>query len=614
MISRDKFSYYFNTTHHFPNVKDIAHRFTKIEQPAVTNMKYCAYGYGDGGGGPTFDMVESGRRIADLDGLGKSENMSAGAFMARLEQTARHPNTYRGELYLELHRGTLTNQHTIKRHNRKSEQRLQDLELLTVMDALKNDQLADSSAIAPLWEVLLKNQFHDILPGTCIHRAHAESRAQTGKLIADADAQIRALIDGTGDGVTLINTLPMARSDAMFIDAPEDMIFDLDCRQQEYIDIQGNRKLIVAGVSLGAFAAVHMRLKPDKISVGSAFKRQNDTLITPHAVVRFNEKGGFASFVADNRDLQSGEYALNTFLMAEDVPSEWDNWDVDADIAGKFRDCAQLLSSEVVSDGAVAYIIRKTYRLSEKSTLTQDVIFFVDSAEVRFDTYMDWNDDHRFLKTCFDTSIREDFARQEIQFGYVKRPTTRNTTVEQAKFEVLNHKYTDLSEPRSGVAILNDSKYGITVDGGRLTLSLHKGGLRPDHEGDKDGMHHTVYSFLPHSRDGFSIDTVVNPAYALNYPVLAAKGDYSAPELARIDRSNIIIETVKPCEDAQRAYIVRLYEAEGTQTNATLTVPAHTKNVRITNMLEDEQASLAFENGIPLRFRPFEIKTVKVEY
>ena len=236
----------------------------------------------------------------------------------------------------------------------------------------------------------------------------------------------------------------------------------------------------------------------------------------------------------------------------------------------------------------------------------------LDSAEVRFDTVMDWQDNHRFLKTAFDTSVRQEFARFDVQFGNVKRPTTRNNSVEKAKFEVLNHKYTDLSETRFGVAVLNDSKYGISVNGGKLRLSLHKGGLRPDFKGDR-GVHHCVYSFLPHD-SGFDAESVIRPAYELNVPAAVTAGEYSAQKLMSIDADNIFVEAVKPCEDAQRAFIVRMYEAEGTFTNAKVSFFDGAKSVKITNMLEEEQGEV--ENIAPakLQFRPFEIKTLKVTY
>ena len=271
------------------------------------------------------------------------------------------------------------------------------------------------------------------------------------------------------------------------------------------------------------------------------------------------------------RELRNPEgYALNTFLVAEDVPESYDNWDIDADAMLKLRDNAKLLSREVVGCGDVELRIRSAYQITPKTVLKQDMIFFADSPEVRFDTYVDWQDDHRFLKVAFDTNVREDFARNEIQFGYCKRPTTRNNSIEQAKFEVSNHKYTDLSEPGYGVALLNDCKYGISVNGSEMRLSLHKGGVHPDIKGDH-GLHRMTYSFLPHS-GGFSAEAVIQPAYMLNVPGIVSKGDYSAMPLVKIDKVGVIVESVKPCEDEDRAMILRLYEAEGTRTNCNISL------------------------------------------
>ena len=206
----------------------------------------------------------------------------------------------------------------------------------------------------------------------------------------------------------------------------------------------------------------------------------------------------------------------------------------------------------------------------------------------------------------------QDFARCEVQFGFVKRPTTRNNSLEKAKFEVLNHKYTDLSESRYGVSILNDCKYAISVEGGHMRLSLHKGGNRPDFRGDK-GLHRCVYSFLPHL-GGFNVNTVIKPAYELNCPPVASAGEYKALRLIEVEADNIIVETIKPCEDNERAFIVRMYDAEGAFTRTRVKLFDGAKLADITNMLEETIKQLDDVNEINLEFRPFEIKTIKVTY
>ncbi|MBE6790376.1 MAG: alpha-mannosidase [Ruminococcaceae bacterium] len=608
---------HFNTTHHHPNVCDVSANINGgIKQKGVTDKRMLTFGFGDGGGGPQFEMIEMARRIEDLDGVPKTRYSRVGDFMQELEKDCVNPNTYRGELYLELHRGTLTNQHTIKRNNRKSENALRDLEIMTVNDAVRNDKVADSSDIAPLYETLLINQFHDILPGTCINKAHLESRAQTTALIKEAKEKTAMLIKGNDDNtVTVINTLSFERNDVLFLDIPEGLVVEGRYNQQRYTDLDGKNILLVSGVKIPAFSSVTLNLVENTENrFNCNFIREGNKLSAPFYEVTLAENGTISEYFDKRagRQIVCGEN-FNTLLVAEDVPASWDNWDVDSDYELKFKNASKLVSSEIVSVGRVAYIIRNKYQITANSTVTQDMMFFAHSAEIRFDTVIDWNDNHKFLKAAFDTDIFDDFARHEIQFGYAKRPTTRNTSVEQAKFEVLNHKYSDISEARYGFAVLNDCKYGISAKDGSLRLSLHKGGNRPDHEGDRDGLHRCVYSVLPHE-GSFGTENVIKPAYMLNIPVIQTKGTTEVAPLIRLAADNCIVEAIKPCEDAEKAFIVRVYEAEGAYTKTAVEFFDGMKKAALTNMLEEEIAEIGTNKKTELVFKPFEIKTVKVYY
>lgn len=606
---------HFNTTHSWPDVRELRECLTdgdrRKDQPTVTDRRLMTYGYGDGGGGPQFEMIETARRCEDLYDVPKTYHTTVSDFMKELEESCVNPNTYRGELYLELHRGTLTNQHEIKYNNRKAELAMHDLEFLKVCDALKNDTACSTEETNKIYSTILLNQFHDILPGTCINRAHEECKAQMREVIKDAKAQIKAITESSEDCISVTNTLSFDRNDVIFAEDKGRAVSDV--LQQVYTDLSGKKIRLLGGVNVPAFSSVRLNFGEGKKAENNPFGYDGNTLTTPFAKVSF-DKGGFISSFVDtvaDRELVNGK-PFNTFVMAEDVPMSWDNWDVDADLEMKFAPCAVLLEREVVSQGDVAFIIRSKYKISAKSTLTQDMIFFADSPEVRFDTRMDWQDDHRFLKTIFDTDVREDFARHEIQFGYCKRPTTRNNSLEQAKFEVVNHKYTDLSEPGYGVTVMNDCKYGISVNGSQIGLSLHKGGNHPDFKGDK-GLHSAVYSFMPHNC-GFGAKAVIQPSYMLNIPHIVSDGVFEAVALVNTDKANIIAEAVKPCEDEERAFIIRLYEAEGTRTNCTVSFGEGVKKFALTNMLEEESGCAQEGNTFNTQFRPFEIKTVKAYY
>lgn len=659
---------HFNRTHVWPDPAALRENLldqgsNTIQERAVSRKRLISYGFGDGGGGPEFGMIEVARRLEDLEGMPRTSHTTVSRFMRELEESLVEPSVYSGELYLELHRGTLTNQHVIKRNNRKAEFALRDLEYMTVRSAIDQDEAASAEKIDPLTNEMLVNQFHDILPGTCIPRAHDEAIEAVGQILERAGKMTEELLVSMAERreisaaepresarearegesltagipeaerwITIVNTLSFSRSDVLYLPF-EGRYVKGGYRQQVITDRDGNRKLAVAGVTVPAFGSRVLELTEEYQEEKSVFSSEGRSLETPMVKVKFNEKGYLESFVdkRNGRELRGEGYGLNTLLMAEEVSLGWDNWDVDADYECRLRDCAVLLSSEVAADGAVEYRIRNRYRLSAKSVLEQDVIFYADSPEVVFETRIDWQEEHRFLKTAFDTSIHADYASQEVQFGCIRRVTNRNTQIEKAKFEISNHKYTDLSETRYGAAVLNDCKYGISVREGQMRLSLHKGGCMPDYRGDK-GIHECTYAFLPHP-GSLSGAEVIQPAYELNEKPLTVKGRLSMESLLTLDKDHVIAETVKPAESerawentedpgaagekrntGEKCFILRLYEAEGAWDEVKLTFGIPVKGITETDMLEEALREYEAGRELTLTFRPFEIRTLKIYY
>lgn len=633
---------HFNRTHVWPGPETLRENLldqgsNTIKERAVSDMRLISYGFGDGGGGPEFGMIEVARRLNDLEGMPRTSHTTVSRFMQELEQRIVSPSTYNGELYLELHRGTLTNQHTIKRNNRKAEFVLRDLEYVTVRDAIARGQAPSAAEIDPLTNELLINQFHDILPGTCIPRAHDEAISAVSHIIEEAGRRTESLLAAAAAGrnqsgqegtdceetITVVNTLSFDRDDVLYLPFTGHFVNSDDygqIHQQVIEDMDGNRKLAVSGLTIPAFGSLVLKLTGECREEASRFRAEGNELETPVVKVAFNEKGYLESFVdkRNGRELRGEGYALNTLLMAEEVSLAWDNWDVDADYECKLRDSARLLSSQVAADGPVEYRIRNRYQLTGKSTLEQDVIFRADSPEVIFETRMDWQEEHRFLKTAFDTTIHTDYASQEVQFGCLRRANNRNTEIEKARFEVSNHKYTDLSDTRYGAAVLNDCKYGISVQDGQMRLSLHKGGCMPDFRGDK-GIHTCTYAFLPHM-GSLSAANVVQPAYLLNEKPLVVAGSLAMESLVSLGTDHVIVETVKPLESrgdgapAERAFILRLYEAEGAADTVSLRFGIPVKGLALTDMLEERLKECSAAQELTLEFRPFEIKTLRVDY
>ena len=600
---------HFARTHCWPDVDDCKNSVNDISLKDTTDMRLLAYGYGDGGGGPTPGMIETLRRARKTSGMPLIEPMSVSAFMRELETQKDNLPVYSDELYLELHRGTLTQMHNVKRKNRKAEYALRNMEYFNVLSGNARNHSSDK------WlKILLKNQFHDILPGTSITPVYELYNKEMDELLDNyekAAADYASSLTDNSEGFTLFNTLSFDRRDATVIEAPG---YAANLPSQRYTDINGIEKLAVGGLDIPGFGCRSIELASEPFAAETPFSYSGNSLVTPFARITFDDNGYISSFVdtASGRELKkAGGEPLNVFLFGEDVPLSYDNWDIEKDAVDNLKPVCGFRGRELVSDGPVEIRLRSIYDIGEGTVITQDMVCYAGSPRVDFHTLVNWQSPHRLLKAGFDLDVNSKDARCEIQYGCVKRPTTENNSLEIAKFEVCNRNYTDVSEPGFGVALLNDCKYGISLSDCNLRLSLHRGGDHPDVTGDR-GLHEMTYSLLPHNC-GFGAESVVKPAYELNIPIVSVSGRADINPVAEISAPNVIVESLKPAEDGTASCVIRAYECEGTAAKACIRLNVPFEKAVLTNMLEDEKEALSVSGGcIDLSFRPFEIKTIKV--
>ncbi len=567
---------HFNTIQSKADPEFLTARVQKRLNKHLTKNMLVAYGYGDGGGGPDRTMVENALQTQKSYPYAKVEHTTVSAFMQKLTAEEELP-VYEGELYLELHRGTLTTNHEIKRLNRRLECMLKDAELIGVGLRDKSQKMLTDEA----YDTLMLNQFHDILPGTCIHEAHAKAIAEN----TEALTRLQTLF--TGD--KYFNTLGFDRIE---------ILPDLTgAGTQTYTDLDGKEKC----VSAYAFPAYGYGERTE-ISA-QPFRVENGVIVTPYYSVVMTD-GGITSLIYQGRELAKN--TLNQICAYEDVPYLWDNWDVDADYRKKACK-VETVKSEIISNGGLELRVRTEYVVAGNSRMWQDTVFYAHSPLIAFDGKLDFNDEHKLIKAEFATNLSASSYKSEIQFGYIDRPTTRNTSEEQAKYEVCNHKWTDLSEPRMGIAVLNDGKYGISVCGGDIGLSLLKSGLRPDTVGER-GVKYFRYAILPHA-GGFTAESVTLPAYAFNRAPVALDKPLAVP-VQRTTAPNVIVEAVKFAEDDEDI-VLRLYECERTLTACTLLLNEDF-TVYECDMLEENPRLIGKGKEISLSFRQFEIKTLRL--
>ena len=586
----------------------------------IVDRRLIAFGHGDGGGGPTAEQIDLFRRLADLEGAPRTSYTTVSRFMRDLGDRRRSLPTWSGEMLIENHRGTLTSIAGIKRHNRKTEFAVRDAELLCTLAAV-NGARYPARRFFELWKTLLALQFHDVLPGTSIAEVNDWAVETLDRLRSDADELTRsalAKLAGPRGGWALVaNTLSWDRTSEILLNGiPTSMVPADDTIAAQWVkNIEGRPTLLVDGLSVPALGSAVVPLRRGRSNGASPFKVTARTIATPHARIRFNKNGRITSFVdkATGRELVAGG-PFNTFIIGEDVPETYDNWNIDSDQERKMLPDERLIDRKVVADGPLQLRVRYRRRIGDASTLVQDMILHAGTPRVDFETVVDWADLHKLLKVAFEVNVAARFARHEMQFSHVERPTHRDTPHDRARFEVPAHKWTDLSERGFGVALLNDCKYGISVHDRTLGLTLIKSGRKPDPRGDR-GRHTFTYSLLPH-KGGFSVESVVRPAYELNVaPVVhhVAKGADAFGSLLTVDAPAVIVESVKWAEQG-RAFVARLYDAGGRGSRAAVRFDKRVHRVEETNMLEEEVRTLALRGGaVRLHLSPFEIKTLKCE-
>jgi alpha-mannosidase len=244
------------------------------------------------------------------------------------------------------------------------------------------------------------------------------------------------------------------------------------------------------------------------------------------------------------------------------------------------------------------------------SWMEQEMWLSAGSRRIEFQTVVEWQERHRFLKVAFPVSVRSTRATFEIQHGHIERPSHANTSWDEARFEVSAHRWADLSEEGYGVALLNDAKYGYDVRGHTLRLSLLRGPGYPDPDADR-GRHRFRYALLPH-RGGPVAGRVAEEAEAFNLPLVVRAGSLSrAGRVVEVDRPGVSIEALKPADDGD-GVILRLCEVHGRRRPARIRLNLPLRPVERTDLLERPAGPVDTDGGAALvSLRPFELVTLR---
>lgn len=614
---------YASTYNAMANPEETYSTWTNFQQKDIQRDLLMAYGFGDGGGGPTRDMLDRIRILGDMPGMPQLKQSSVKDFFETLErESGAQLPTWNGELYLEYHRGTYTTQARNKRANRYAEFALHDAELLGTLASLHDTSFSYPAAeLRKAWELVCLNQFHDIIPGTSIREVYLESAVHYEQIAQAAtsarDGAIAALGAQLGGEILLVNPTSFAQTGIVFVETQigadeHPALADgtlLVCQPTD-----GGTLLHVA--ALPALSVVPVVRGASGSLAALGLLSVSESLLENDLVrVEINADGDISRFYdkRHQREVLPAGALANQFQMFEDRPMMWDAWDVDIFFDDKLYLAEPAAAIRVAETGP----LRATIVIERQigiSTYTQRISLAVDSAQLDIDTTIDWRERHALLKVAFPVDILAPTATHEIQWGNVERPTHRNTSWDWARFETCAQKWIDLSESDYGVSLLNDCKYGHDVRANVMRISLLRSPTHPDPEADQ-GQQTFRYSLLPHA--GRWGSETYAAAYALNDPLRAfvnpvPRAAVATSTLLRVSRSNVIVETVKPAEDGD-GIIVRLYESQRQRGSVTLQCGFGVAAAEHTNIMEEPGSALLVQDGaITLDLHPYEIATIRV--
>jgi len=581
-----------------------------------------AYGYGDGGGGPTHEMLETSLRMEKgIKGIPKVRQEFSKTYFDELFDRVkdnRRLSVWEGELYFEYHRGTYTSMARNKRANRKSENMMMDLELFSVL-AADQGMAYPYGDLDRMWKVILLNQFHDILPGTSIHEVYEVTKKEYQELMAKGEQLMdncMGYLKTEGDAITVYNTLGFTRDD--IVSLPAGVCGSLKDQAGHCYPIQQTKNGPIAYLTgLPSKGYKSYQLEP-LLEEEAWFQADPKRLETPFYRINLDEQGMFTSIYdkQNKRELIKAGKRGNLFRMYEDKPMYYDNWDIDIYYTEKMWEVCALTAMEWKEEGPVCTVLELERQIN-RSTIRQRIYFYRNSARIDFETYVDWKEYQHLLKVEFPVDIHTDEAAFDIQFGNLTRKTHQNTSWDKARFESCGQKWMDLSEGHYGVSLLNDCKYGYSVKDSVMSLTLIKSGIEPNPVTDQE-EHYFTYSLYPHAGNLKECETI-REGYKLNFKALAQISGMPGKEnsLLQTDQKNVIIETVKAAEDG-KGIVIRMYECENARTNARLSfgMGKRIESVQECNLLEEpEEIRVDFsDEHFDMTIMPYEIKTYRVVF
>lgn len=591
----------------------------------ITNDLLVSYGFGDGGGGVNREMLEYRKRLDKMPGLPNVKTGKASEYFRclkeKVEKTDEYVHTWDGELYLEYHRGTYTSQAYTKMMNRKLELLYRETEWLSTVACLTNNDwsLYANNEITKGWKTILRNQFHDIIPGSSITEVYEDAKQEYKEaedIALDIQNKLEEIYINKDEHTwTIVNNSNWDRNESIDIKCDEDgSFYDEDGNKLKYQRNKDEYTVEIKNIPALGYKRIILKIDDVQYDNNSVFEYCDGKISTPKYNIEWNEYGQLTSIYdkENKREVLAKGERGNVLQMFEDKPMAHEAWDIDIFYQEKMREVKDLQSVELIEDGNIKAIIRFKYKYMN-TTISQDMIVYANSNRIDFKTNVDWREKKQLLKVAFVVDIRSTMATYDVQFGNVKRPTHWNTSWDRARFESVAQQWVDLSERNYGVSLLNNCKYGHDIKDNVMRLTLLKSATHPDPVQDQ-GEQNFTYSLLPHSGDFIDGNTVKH-AYELNQPLKSIKGMLKSEvkkQLFKFNDANILVDAIKKAED-EDMIIIRFHDYSGSRQNVSIDSDYEITGWMETNLMEKPIENLRNENSINVVVNPYEIKTLMIK-
>ena len=598
-----------------------ADHWNALQDKDLIDESLQMYGYGDGGSGATAEMLEFYKRQEKLPGVPRQRLTTGKEFLQSAFDGRDDLPRWTGDLYLEMHRGTFTNKGILKKMNRKGEFALQETESLALQASLKG-YAYPLEKLEEAWKILLVNQFHDILPGTHVMLVTSDTLAEYEKMFRMID-EIRSeaaeyLTEKAEGQACVFNPYSWPRK--TLVSLPEELTGTETAGSQLFRNPDGS-SVRKKACELEPFGTVSFDTAASESSEAvTGLSASQEKLESPFYKIEIDEKGRIVDILDKelNRNLGGQELPLNDWQVFEDAPGRYNAWDIVDRFEDKPQELGDWTNITVVEQGPLSAALRME-RTFLNSSAVQIIRVYRDHKRIDFQTRVDWDERERLLKVAFPTNLHSPRYSCDNTGGVTEYENHRNTSWQQARFEVPFHKWVDISEGCFGVSLMSDCKYGCDVRDGQLRMSLLRGSIRPDLYSDK-GVHEFTYALTTHGGQ-WQNSRLLDEAYDLNTPLTALAGrtgkDQEEPLLTINGTGggscSVKGQALKAAEDGSGDMIFRAVEYSGTRTSVEVTLNTPVKECFLCNMLEKKELSLPLEKGkIALNFKPYEILTLRL--